>query len=478
MVFSSLQFLFLFLPVTLAAYYIVPKSWRNTLLSIASLLFYIWGGGAFVFILIGSSLVDYTAGRLVARYSAEGNERGRKLALLASLVLNLGSLGYFKYSNWIVGQLNDVAAHFGWGQIAWHNVALPIGISFFTFQSMSYTLDIARGRVEPMKSFKDFLLYVTLFPQLIAGPIVRYHELADQLVNRTATVDSFSAGAVRFAHGLFKKVVIADSIGSISDAAFSLGPDQLNTPTAWIGVLAFSMQIYFDFSGYADMAIGLGLCFGFRFPENVLRPLASISITDFWRRWHITLSAWFRDYVFIPLGGSKGTPARRMFNLFFVYILVGIWHGANWTFVAFGVFHATFLVVEAATGQNVSDPSQVRFVAVRRVFYVLVIVMSLTLFRATNLSQAFDMFSNMFSFHNGAIPAAVKLTMTTRNVVLLIFAWSTWFLPPRFSTGVWLASARGPRVAVARAAVLGIALPYAGMLVATGSFQPFLYFAF
>ncbi|MCB9389572.1 MAG: MBOAT family protein [Acidimicrobiia bacterium] len=207
------------------------------------------------------------------------------------------------------------------------------------------------------------------------------------------------------------------------------------------------MQIYFDFSGYADMAIGLGLCFGFRFPENVLRPLASISITDFWRRWHITLSAWFRDYVFIPLGGSKGTRTTDVQPVF-VYILVGIWHGANWTFVAFGVFHATFLVVEAATGQNVSDPSQVRFVAVRRVFYVLVIVMSLTLFRATNLSQAFDMFSNMFSFHNGAIPAAVKLTMTTRNVVLLIFAWSTWFLPPRFSTGVWLASARGPRVAV------------------------------
>lgn len=478
MVFSSLQFLFLFLPITLAVYYVLPKGWRNTWLSITSLLFYIWGGGAFVFVLIGNSLIDFVAGRLVARFTAEGNERARKMAIWLSVSTNLACLGYFKYSNWIVEQLNDLGAQFGWGEIAWHNVALPIGISFFTFQSMSYTLDIARGRVTPMKSFSDFLLYVTLFPQLIAGPIVRYHELADQLVNRTETVDGFAAGAVRFAHGLFKKVVIADSIGSISDAAFGLGADQLNTPTAWIGVLAFSMQIYFDFSGYADMAIGLGLCMGFRFPENVLRPLASISITDFWRRWHITLSAWFRDYVFIPLGGSRGSPRRRMFNLFVVYILVGVWHGANWTFVAFGAFHATFLVVEAATGQNVSDPSRVRYVAARRVFYVLVIVMSLTLFRATSLGQAFDMFSNMFSFNNGAIPAAVKLNMTTRNVFLLILAWSTWLLPPRFSTGVWLASARGRRVAVARAAVLGLALPYAGMLVATGSFQPFLYFAF
>ena len=337
MVFSSLAFLQCFLPLCLLVYFLVPQKWRNGALFAFSLLFYAWGEPVYVVLMLFSTALDYTCGQMVERHQGQ---RGAKIALLVSVCVNLGLLGVFKYSDFLIGTVNSL---FGTA-ISQPNLPLPIGISFYTFQTMSYTIDVYRGEAKAQRNIINFGAYVTLFPQLIAGPIVRYQTVADELEHRECSADLFADGVKRFACGIGKKVLLANNIGLLWEAASAQATPTVLT--AWLGVIAYGFQIYFDFSGYSDMAIGLGRMLGFRFLENFNYPFLVDSITDFWRRWHISMGTWFRDYVYIPLGGNKGDLAKQFRNIAIVWLLTGFWHGASWNFVLWGVYFGVLLVLE------------------------------------------------------------------------------------------------------------------------------------
>ena len=339
MVFSSLTFLLLFLPAVLLVYFAVPRQWKNGVLFLFSLLFYAWGEPVYVVLMIFSTVLDYTCGRLVEKYRGTPKQ---KIGLIVSLCVNLGLLFFFKYTDFFIGTVNGL---FGAG-IPQLNLPLPIGISFYTFQTMSYTIDVYRGDAKMQKNIISFGAYVALFPQLIAGPIVRYQDIADQLDERTHSFDRFGDGAKRFVTGLGKKVLLANNIGLLWSTVSGTEAAKLSTVGAWLGIIAFAFQIYFDFSGYSDMAIGLGKMFGFDFLENFNYPYVSKSVTEFWRRWHMSLGTWFRDYVYIPLGGNKKGFPVQIRNIVIVWLLTGFWHGASWNFVLWGVFYCVLLILE------------------------------------------------------------------------------------------------------------------------------------
>jgi alginate O-acetyltransferase complex protein AlgI len=477
MVFSSPVFLFFFLPAVLTAYYVLPRPTRNPVLLVASLAFYAYDSGALIVLLLISTVTDFIAGRIVARGRIRGQSSAIRLGVTLSVVVNVALLGYFKYANFLIDQLNTVGSGLGLGQIAWPSVILPIGISFYTFQSMSYTIDVARGRAEPVSNLLDFGLYVSLFPQLIAGPIVRYHEISDEIRARRTTLDDFSEGVVRFAHGLAKKVIVADAAGLVVEEVFRLQPGELTTAAAWLGVSAYTLQIYFDFSGYSDMAIGLGRMFGFHFPENFRRPYSALSITDFWRRWHITLSNWFRDYLYIPLGGSRTTTAGTYGNLTIVFFLVGLWHGASWTFVIWGIYHGVLLVVERVTGQRpVGDEAPSSWP--RRLYTLFAVMVGWVLFRSSSMSQAISILEAMLTPQGGPLPASVAVVLTTRVQVTMILASLVVLLPRDFVGGIVIPQASGRPAVAGRMGLMLLGLPYAMALVATGTFSPFLYYQF
>lgn len=341
MVFSGIPFLFFFLPIVLGVYYIMPTKLRNAVLFAFSLLFYAWGEPIYVSIMLFSTVFDYVNALLIERF--EGNELKRKIVLIIDVVGNLGILFFFKYSDFFIQNVNMLLG----GEIPLLGLALPIGISFYTFQTMSYTIDVYRGDVGAQRNIISFGAYVTLFPQLIAGPIVRYQTIAEQLMTpKRESMDKFFDGMVRFAAGLAKKVLIANNIGLLWSEISAVPSAELSVLSAWLGIIAFALQIYFDFSGYSDMAIGLGKMFGFEFLENFNYPYISKSITEFWRRWHISLGTWFREYVYIPLGGNRKGAARTYFNIFAVWFLTGFWHGASWNFALWGIYFAVILVIE------------------------------------------------------------------------------------------------------------------------------------
>ena len=341
MIFSSILFLFRFLPVVLILYFISPKNGRNLVLFIVSLIFYGWDKPAYILLMLFSTVLDYSVGRLIEYSRKKGSDIGAKLSLLCSVVVNLGLLGFFKYSDFCIDTVNSI---FG-TSISNLELTLPIGISFYTFQTLSYSIDVYRGRVDAQHNIITFGAYISMFPQLIAGPIVQYKTVARELNSRTITTDDFAYGIKRFMLGLSKKVLIANTVGEMfSDIAQTT--TGLTTATAWLGVIAFTLQIYFDFSGYSDMAIGLGRMFGFKFNENFIYPYESKSITEFWRRWHISLGAFFREYLYIPLGGNRKGAARQILNLFIVWALTGLWHGASWNFVIWGLYYFVLLVIE------------------------------------------------------------------------------------------------------------------------------------
>jgi alginate O-acetyltransferase complex protein AlgI len=366
MVFSSFTFLFRFLPVVLLCYYIAPRRFRNFILLIASLIFYAWGEPIYVVLLLFSSVLDYTMGRLIGRFQTVNRQTAKKLCLFGSLLGNLLLLGVFKYADFFISSWNGITGM----DIALLELSLPVGISFYTFQTLSYTIDVYRGKVPPQHNFITFAAYVSLFPQLIAGPIVRYQTVEAELASRQETLADFSDGAFRFVIGLAKKVLIANSIGALFQEIANLSGTELSTLTAWLGVLAFTFQIYFDFSGYSDMAIGLGRMFGFHFLENFEHPYEARSITEFWRRWHISLSTWFKEYVYIPLGGNQKGLLRQLFNIMLVWLLTGLWHGAAWNFVLWGVYYGILLVLEKCVLLHVLKrlPSAVQH------FYTMVLV--------------------------------------------------------------------------------------------------------
>ncbi|MCD4735918.1 MAG: MBOAT family protein, partial [Bacteroidales bacterium] len=322
----------------------IGKSLKNYFVLAASLIFYAWGAPGFIYIVLASIVIDF----YVVAYMAKSEGRKKNLLLTLSVLINGGLLLYFKYANFFIDNINAVVSGLGYNEIVWIKIALPIGISFFTFQKLTYTVDVYRKVYHPLKKVTDYALYILMFPQLIAGPIVRFNEIAGQIEDRSRNenLNNRITGFFRFTIGLAKKVLIANVMGEHVDAVFELSPEQLTTLTTWIGILAYAFQIYFDFSGYSDMAIGLGRMMGFDFPENFRNPYISQSITEFWRRWHITLGKWMRDYLYIPLGGNRGSGMRTYFNLWVVFLISGLWHGAAWNFVLWGVFHGFFLVME------------------------------------------------------------------------------------------------------------------------------------
>ncbi|GAB3500265.1 MBOAT family O-acyltransferase [Spirosoma knui] len=395
MLFSSAIFLFLYLPFFLIAYYLLPHRWRNAFLFGASLVFYAWGEGPVVLVLLLSALINFIAGRLV--------ENGqRRAGLLLSLVGSLSLLFYYKYTNFLVDSVRGFAEALTLpvaDNLALAQIALPIGISFYTFQGISYTLDIYWGRIKANRSFLDYGTYVAMFPHQIAGPIVRYADIAPELADRTVTVEKFGVGAERFILGLAKKVLLANTFASLADTIFNASPDTYSTATAWLGIIAYSLQIYFDFSGYSDMAIGLGKMVGFDFKENFNYPYISRSIQDFWRRWHISLSSWFRDYLYIPLGGNRGNKARTYRNLLIVFFVTGLWHGASWNFIIWGLYHGLFLLIErAGLGKRLDRV----WSPIAHIYTLLVVLIGWVFFRAEDLTSALAYLQKMA----GLVPAA------------------------------------------------------------------------
>jgi len=397
MIFSSSLFLLYFLPVFLLFYHIADKKYKNAVILFASLLFYAWGAPKFVFVVVGSVILDF--------YIIQKMHRCRKIILrkyllTLSISINIGLLLYFKYANFFVENLDTVLSSFGFGNLSWTSVVLPIGISFYTFQTLTYSIDVYRKVHAPLKSPFQYLVYIMLFPQMIAGPIVRFNQIADQIEDREhlETLDNKMLGFFRFAIGLAKKVLIANVLGAEADQAFALSQGELSTATAWVGVLAYTFQIYYDFSGYSDMAIGLGRIMGFTFPENFNNPYISRNITEFWRRWHITLGSWMRDYLYIPLGGSRvKSKSRLYFNLWFIFLFSGLWHGAAWNFVLWGAYHGFFLILDRLFFLKFSEKIG-KLPSITITFFITII--GWVLFRAETLHQAGYYIQAMFSFNN------------------------------------------------------------------------------
>ena len=391
MVFSSVIFLCLFLPIVLGGYYLLPKrEAKNLWLIAASLLFYAFSGLWYVLLLLFSVFCNYLAGLFVS---------GRKGVLYVAVAVNLGVLGVFKYLTFLVRTVNQLPGV----AIAVPSIVLPVGISFFTFQGLSYVIDVYRNERLKSTRFRDVLLYIALFPQLVAGPIVRYEDVADEIKSRRHTLEQLANGLRRFIIGLSKKLMIADVCGSVVTLIYSAKSSALDSRTAWLAAVCYLIQIYFDFSGYSDMAIGLGLCFGFHFKENFNYPYISASIQEFWRRWHISLSTWFREYLYIPLGGNRKGKAKTYHNKLMVFFCTGLWHGANWTFIIWGLWHGFFIVAEDAAkklfglgkhGKNRRNPVET---VLKHLYTLLVVLIGFVIFRADNMGQAFSMIGAMFS---------------------------------------------------------------------------------
>lgn len=393
MVFSSITFLVYFLPFVFLLYHLTARRDKNGFLLIASILFYSWGAPKFIFVILGTTFLDFF---LVREMDKSEKESRRKAIMVFSICMNLGLLFYFKYCNFFIENINEALGLFNIRPIQLLGIVLPIGISFYTFESLTYVVDVYRRVHKPLKNFWNYQLYIILFPKLIAGPIIRYHEIADQMDDRSAmdTVDNKLSGFFRFVLGLSKKVFIANTMALVADSTFDVPAEELTTSTAWIGVLAYTFQIYFDFSGYSDMAIGLAKIFGFRFPENFNSPYTSQSITEFWRRWHITLGSWMKNYLYIPLGGNKGSKTRTYVNLWLVFLASGFWHGASWTLIFWGIYHGTFLVLERLFLARVFQ--RIGKIPATFITFFLVSV-GWILFRAYSLTHAYQIFSKLFA---------------------------------------------------------------------------------
>jgi alginate O-acetyltransferase complex protein AlgI len=477
MVFSQPQFLFYFLPLVLLAYHLAPVSSRNLLLVVVSVVFYAWSSSDALWILGVSIALNYLSGCALSSAVSSGRARTAMFIATGTITLNLLLLAYFKYANFAVSQIDLALQSRGAPAIEWTTVALPVGISFYTFHSMSYIIDIRRQRTAAFTNPVQYALYIVFFPQLIAGPIIRFHQIASQIRERTSRLEDIGRGGLRFCLGLAKKTLIADRVGEIATAVFAAAPSQLDTPTAWLGVLAFTFQLYFDFSGYSDMAIGMGRMFGFEFPENFLRPYSATSITDFWRRWHVTLSAWFRDYLYIPLGGSQRGTARSYANLIIVFLATGLWHGASWTFVVWGAYHGTLLIVERLTGLRTTTEAVSR-AALRRAVTFTLVVLGWVIFRANDLGHAASLYQTMFAFHTGPVSDTIQAAFTHRNTLTLAAAATVILFPRDFFTGTWLVHGDGRTAAVARSALLAAAFPLSLLATVASDFHPFLYFRF
>jgi alginate O-acetyltransferase complex protein AlgI len=482
MVFSSITFLFFFLPYTLLIYSVCGKRLRNFVLLLASLLFYCWGEGIYLLIMLLSILINYFCGR---RIISSASDTPSKTVLIFGLVANFAILLFFKYANFLVDNLNILFAGLHFPVIVLQQMHLPIGISFFTFQAVSYIVDVYRRNIQPQRNFIRLSLYISLFPQLIAGPIVRYHHIERALTKRSLNIPDFATGVERFIFGLAKKVLLANPLGAIADSVFSLPAAELSPAVAWLGAVCYTFQIYYDFSGYSDMAIGLGRIFGFHFPENFNYPYMSHSIREFWRRWHMTLSSWFRDYLYIPLGGSTNGKLRTSINLLSVFLLCGLWHGASWTFILWGGYHGFFLVLERTRFNKLLSSI---WIPVRYLLTLLIILLGWVLFRAENLSQALIFYSMMFGFMEKQI-GSYPLIMLVDTKMGLELTLATLLSLPLYPTLLKLTescttgSGRKQIISQAGRFVLQLtliaSLTYFTVInLAIGAYNPFIYFRF
>lgn len=468
MLFSSIVFLFSFLPAVMILYYLLPVRFRNVILLLASLVFYAWGEPVYLFLMLLSILFNYFSGLDIARNLQD--KRAAKRSLVFNLIINLAVLGFFKYEGFVLDTLNGILPV----HISYHALPLPIGISFYTFQILSYIIDVYRGNVKVQTNLPNFALYVTMFPQLIAGPIVQYADVDEQLASREVSWTKFGEGSMYFIRGLAKKVLLANTSGMIFTEVSGLAKGNIAVVTAWLGAFAYMFQIYFDFSGYSDMAIGLGKMFGFEFNMNFNYPYVSKSITEFWRRWHISLSSWFRDYVYIPLGGNRVSKIKHIRNLLIVWFLTGLWHGAAWNFVAWGLYYGVILIIEKYLLSPVLDrlPD-----VVRHIYSIVLVVIGWVLFFSSSFGQAADYIRVMFGAGAHGFADRESMYLLTSNLILwliLIFG-STPLVHFRYEhmlrSKKWNTTIIN---SVVYAALFIVCIAY----LVTETYNPFLYFRF
>lgn len=473
MVFSSLLFLFRFLPAVLILYYIAPRKLRNVILLAFSLFFYAWGEPKYVFLMLFTITMDFFVGRGIDKAKREGDQKKARRFLLCSVIVNLSVLGFFKYADFFVGTINSLTG----ASIPLPGIPLPIGISFFTFQTMSYTIDVYRGSTRVQKNWIKYGTYVSMFPQLIAGPIVQYKTIAEQMEHRRENVDDFAEGIHRFMIGLGKKVLIANNIGALWDVIAAIPVEGLAAGTAWLGALAYTFQIYFDFSGYSDMAIGLGKMFGFHFLENFNYPYVSKSITEFWRRWHISLSSWFKEYVYIPLGGNRRGIGKQVRNILVVWMLTGIWHGASWNYVAWGVYYGVLLLVEKLALGKILDrlPS-----LLQRIYTLFFVIIGWVLFKCEDMAYGMSYLKAMFGGFGAGLWNHETIYLLYNYAVLFVLALFGSTKLPQKAAGVVLGNGKKRTWAenVVFLIFYGVIFILSTAYLVDATYNPFLYFRF
>lgn len=484
MVFSSISFLLYFLPVFLFLYFLSSKKNKNWVILMASIFFYSWGAPKFVFLLLASTFVDFY---LVRWMHHTEKQQKKKLLLGLSITLNLGLLAFFKYANFFVDNTNVLLTALGNPAIEWTKIALPIGISFYTFQTLTYSIDVYRKVHQPLDRVSDYMLYIMMFPQLIAGPIVRFNTIADEIVDREETYNDRLLGFYRFCIGLGKKVLIANVLGEAVASVVGASPEatmaidwsQINTPIAWWCILAYTFQIYFDFSGYSDMAIGIGRMLGFSFPENFDNPYTSRSITEFWRRWHITLGAFMREYLYIPLGGSRvDSKARIYFNLWFVFLMSGLWHGASWNFVLWGAFHGVFLIIERVFLLRLFEKMKGLGNILSLLYCFFVVMMGWVLFFIEDIGSIGKFYGKLFAFDFSALPSPYSTEFFFILLVGMAFAFSTLLSPIKRVHDLVFFGEYNTWQLITMYVVAILLFVFSVASIASSSFNPFIYYRF
>ena len=469
MVFSSIVFLFTFLPITLILYYISPRKMKNIVLLLISLIFYAWGEPVYVFLMMFTTVFDYLIGLLINKYNRRNKIKSKRIFIFAVLV-NLGILGFFKYYGFLIENINSVFSL----NIGYNQLPLPIGISFYTFQTLSYVIDVYLDKVKVQKSLISFGLYVTMFPQLVAGPIVRYTDIDYQLKHRTHSMNKFGEGVDRFIQGLSKKVLLANNIGMIFTSIQQYDASEISVLTAWLAIAAYTLQLYFDFSGYSDMAIGLGKMLGFDFIENFNYPYISKSVTEFWRRWHISLGSWFREYVYIPLGGNRCSTIFQLRNLCIVWFLTGLWHGADWNFILWGLYYGLILIIEKFLLKDILE----RMPSVIQHIYTMVLVMiGWTFFGIESIQKSLEYIKVMFFLNGNKIIDSTFIYYLHTNLILLIILilCSTPIVNKVFKKIIKNGKMEGVTLAViVQFVLLFLSIAY----LVNETYNPFLYFRF
>lgn len=470
MLFSSMIFLWFFLPLVFCSYYLIDKRFKNILLLISSIIFYAWGGVSYSLIMLSSIIINYIFALLIYKAIEDNNLKNKKIYLALCVIINLSILGYFKYTNFIISIINSLSQN---KIIELTNIVLPIGISFYTFQALSYVIDVYRGHNKAQKNIFNLALYISFFPQLIAGPIVKYHDIENQILNRNESLENIFYGIKRFIYGLSKKVILANMFALSCDEILKQPTDELGTALVWCASVLYTLQIYYDFSGYSDMAIGLGKMFGFNFLENFNYPYISKSIKEFWRRWHISLSTWFKEYLYIPLGGNRKRKLFTYINLLIVFFATGLWHGASYNFILWGLFHGFFLVIERIFLGKLLEKNKLKFI--NHIYVIFVFVIGWVLFRADDLKHALELYKLMFSYKESIY--TVRYFFYPQTFVCFIFGilFSGLFqsIFPKVREATF-----SSKVYILESVIQFILLFICIMYLVNGTYNPFIYFRF